>query len=167
MAETNPFILLYDALWELLESYAGFTDLVRLGNRIKFSGDNRAPVKQEMQSADLPEVRLVCTGGTPHVQRTSGSSSCTKTFSVQIATGDQRYNESLFPVEWAIYKAMARWQSILGALIWEGESFVKQCQPVSSRIGLAEFDVARGIKGWTSVWEIEIDMWFSTAILQA
>lgn len=167
MAETkDPFTLVYDALWELLEAHEGFTDLVRLRNRVKFSGADRSPIKETISPADVPEVRLVCVGGTPHIQRTSGSSSCTKVFEVQLASGDQRYDESLFPVEWEIYKALSKWQITLQGLLWRGKPFVKLVRPVGSSIGVSVLDMSRGIGGWTSVWAVEAEMWFTTAELQ-
>ena len=95
---TDPFSLVYDRLWTLLEVHKGFTDLVRLKNRIKFSGTDRSPLKDEVLTADLPELRLICSRMTPHIQRTSSSGSVEMTFEVQVSTGDQRVTELLFPV---------------------------------------------------------------------
>lgn len=115
----DPFTLVYDALWELLETHAEFHDAVRLNNRIKFSSYGPMdPFKHEVATADLPEVRLTCVGGTPHLQRTSGSSSCVRRFEVQILVNDLRYTEELFPLEWEVCRAMSKWESVLEDLTW-------------------------------------------------
>lgn len=115
----DPFTLVYDALWELLETHAEFHDAVRLNNRIKFSSYGPMdPFKHEVATADLPEVRLTCVGGTPHLQRTSGSSSCVRRFEVQILVNDLRYTEELFPLEWEVYRAMSKWYDVVSSLTW-------------------------------------------------
>lgn len=115
----DPFTLVYDALWELLETHEEFHDKVRLGNRIKFSSYGPDdPIKHEVATADMPEVRLICVGGTPHLQRASGVSFVKKRFEVQVLVNDLRYTEELFPLDWEIYRAMSKWEAVLDALQW-------------------------------------------------
>lgn len=176
MQSSDPFSLVYRALWSMLESHTGFTGLVRTGNRIKFSGAGRDPMKSEILSADLPEVRIVPAGGPPMLMRTSSSGSVVKRFQIQIATGEQRTDqtESLFAVEWEIIKAMHGWEAVLGALeitIGEGESavdvaFVKRCTAGEISEGVTDTDLNRGIRGWSAVWSCEVEMWFPTVALQ-
>jgi len=168
MAATDPFSLVYNALWTLLEAHAEFAALVKVGNRIKFNaagGDD--PIKDKLSSADLPEVRLLCTGTSPHVQHTSGSSSCIKFFEIQVATRSQQYTAELFPVEWEIYRAMSKWATVLSALTWNSKTFVKLARPTDGQQGVSTDDVDRGGHGWVSVWGIEVQMWFTTTDLQA
>jgi hypothetical protein len=168
MSASNPLTAVYNALWTLLEQHRGFTALVRPGNRIKFAGARRDPMKAEICEGDLPEVRLTCTGGSAQIQRTSSSGSITKRFEVQIATGDQRleYDAGVLAVEWEVLKAMHGWRAVLGALIWEDKAFVKTCKLLDVRVGVTDTDLNRGIKGWSAVWACEVEMWFATADLQ-
>jgi hypothetical protein len=60
---SNPFIMVYDALWDLAEASVALTDLVRVGNRIKLNRTGHSSkVKDEIAESDLPELVLVSTG---------------------------------------------------------------------------------------------------------
>ena len=166
MIDTDPFTLVYDALWSMLDSHTDFQELVKKGNMIRFSGKNRDPVKAEISVSDVPEVRLVPMGGTPHLQRTSNSSSVLEKFEIQLSSGDQRVDYALFPVKWAIYRAMSDWATILEALTWKGRTFVKLARPMSTADGVTESDLRRGIDGWASIWSIEVHMWFANTDVQ-
>lgn len=160
---SDPFTTLYDALWSMLEAHTGFTDLVKVGNRVKFTGEVRDPVKPEINTADLPEVRLVPLGGDPHLQRTSNGTSVRKRFGIEITTGDKRVDAALFPVEWEIFRAMSNWASVLTALTWNSKTYVKLCRPLSMTEGESNPELNRGISGWSLVWACEVELWFTTA----
>lgn len=163
--DTDPITLTYDKIVSMLEDHVGFSSLVKAGNLIRFSGKSRDPIKAEVSDADLPEVRVVARGGTPHIQRTSNSSSMLERFEVQIATGDQRLTAALFPVKWEVYRALAGWSAALGSLTWKTKTFVKLARPMDVSDGVSEDDLRRGIEGWSSIWAIEIHMWFDTTDL--
>jgi len=155
----NPFVQVYNALWDLLEAHAGLTDLVPVGNRIKMVDDNRDPIKDQISSADVPELRLVPIGGTPHIFRTSSSSSCIKRYEIQISSGHQTV-EMLYNVEWEILRAMMSWIPTLMDLTWEGKKFVKLVRPGEMPEGVTSQDLNRGIVGWSTLWACEVTMWF-------
>lgn len=161
----NPLSLVYNALWELLLSSAEFTKLVRLSNRITFMGDNRDPIKQEVQTHDLPEVRLIPVSSTPHIQSTSNSSFLTERYEIQVSTGDQRIDAIFIPVKWAVYCAMSNWYSILRALTWKEKQFVTIGRPTGTTEGASKNDLTRGIVGWSSIWSCEVQMCFATSDL--
>ncbi len=167
MTASNPLTAVYDALWTLLEAHAPLTALVKTANRIKFTGEAANPDKQEILTADLPYIRLICTGGSPHIQRTSNSGSLTKRFEVQIATGAQGLNATagLLAVEWEVLRAMHGWQAVLGALTWQSKAYVKLCKPLEIAEALTNIDLNQGIKGWAAVWGCEVEMWFTTTDL--
>jgi len=163
---TDPFSLVYDRLWELLESHKGFTDLVKLRNRTKFSGNDRSPLKDEVLAADLPEVRLIVSKLFPHIQRTSSSGSVNMTFEVQISTGDQRLTEVIFPVVFEIIRAMHGWPMVLQSLEWRGIPFVVKFVLGEIPIGTSDRDKNRGIIGWSTVWTCDLEIWLPTTLLQ-
>lgn len=165
MSATNPLRQVYSAFWSMLEAHSGFTDLVLVGNRIKFSGTAaRSPQKPEISDADLPEVRVVQTGLHPHLQRTSNGSSLVTRWAVQIASGDQRM-PALMDVQWAIYRALMGWETHVQALQWESKEFVTVCRPLEVKVELTDRRANRGIRGWSDVWAGEVIMWFATADL--
>ena len=169
MADNDPFTQVHDAIWTILEANAGFTALVAVGNRIKFSDTTnvKGPIKDNVQAADLPEVRLICEAIRPHLQRTSNSTTQVAVWSIQVASGDLRFQAALFPVIWAIYRAMSTWATTFDTLTWNAKAFTLPLRPQDARIGILDSDLIRGIRGWTSVWTAEVEMYFTTTDLQA
>lgn len=161
---TNPLTLVHEALWKLLESHRPFAKLVVEGNRIKYTAES-SPFKRDSSVADLPEVRLVPVQTTPHLQRTSNSSSLLKRFEVQVKTGSQFVAEKLYPLEWEIYRALARWAPVLMALTWEKKTFVKLCRPTQVT-ETHESSPKTGPLGWGCIWACEVEMWFETSDLE-
>lgn len=159
---SDPFTLVYDELWSMLEEDKRFDVLV--GNRLKFNQNKREPVKTQMSSADYPEVALLSEGVTGNLCNTSSSSMLVRRFSWVISAGDLR-NEKLFPLEWAIFAGMLAWRHRLTLLTWEGEPFVKNTNIVDSTIQQAENMRRRGITGFIAVWTVEVEMHFQTSLI--
>lgn len=162
----NPLELIYDAFWVMLEDNSDFASEVPAGNRIKYTGTTEAPEKDEVSGADFPEVRVVCAGSKPHLQRTSNGSSWNTIWEIQIATGDQRF-EAGFKVQWPVYCALSIWETRMKALTYGGNAFVTLCRPLSTEDSLTNQDLNRGIRGWSAIWRGELEMWFQTSALQA
>lgn len=162
----NPFTQVYNALWSVMESWPPFADSVKVGNRIKFGGKIREIIKQEVASSDLPEVRLVVEDATPHLQRTSNSTSVLMTLQWQVFTGDQRLDAILFPLKWEMLRAMSTWEAVLGALTWNDAVFAKLYRAGLAADDVLQIDLARGIKGWATIWSCTVELWFRTLDLQ-
>ncbi len=167
MAERDPISQVYDALWAMLEAHQGFVDLVRPGNRIKASGENLNPVKDEVSETDLPEVRIVATGGSFNTHLSSSKAQLVKQFEIQLSTGDQRLDALIFPVQWEIFRAfsVAGWIAALQDLTWAGAKFVVSAEPLSTSEGKSMADLNRGIKGWAAAWACRVTMHFSHTAL--
>lgn len=162
----DPLSMVFLATWDLLEAHKPFTDLVKPRNRIKLLGDNRDPDKEQISTEDLPEVRIIPAGGTPHLQHTSTGSSWLKRWNIQVSTGDMRVDHLLFPVAWETYRAMSKWAATMQALKWNDRTFVTLARPLQADEGISDRDLNRGIKGWHNVFAGETQMWFLTSDLQ-
>lgn len=165
--ETDPFTQVYDALWSLPWKRKELCRLVKPGNRITFSGQDRDPLRPEVSTANLPELTLIPISGQPHVQATSNSSFWLARFEWQLATGDKRVNRALYRVTFELLRALANWLTVLQALKWKSKPFVVVQIPRDERIGVTERDLNRGIQGWSSLWSCEVKMFFATADLIA
>lgn len=163
---TDPFTLIYNALWGMLESWPSFARMVRVGNRIKFTGKLREIVKHEVATRDLPEIRLITIDALPHLQRTSNSTSVLMTLQWQVSTGDQRLDAILFPLKWEMMRAMSRWETALNALVWNDKPFAKLYRSQLAADGQLQADLVRGIKGWSIIWSCTVELWFTTTDLQ-
>ncbi len=163
--EDNPIQKVYTALWEMLDDSTRLKEMVKPGNQIKFTGSHAW--KDQVAAADLPEMQLVPTVTTPHLQRTSNGSSMLERFAVRIATGDQRLDKVLFEIRWEVYRAMADWSTRLTALTWKSNTFVRLVRPVTITEALIDNTADRGLGGtWFQVWSGECEMWFTTTDLQ-
>ena len=163
--DSDPYTVVIEGLWSLLEAREDFTELVKLGNRIKFMGKNREPVKAQIQTGDVPEVRIIVRGSTPHPIRTSNSSTDTVIFELQASSGDQRLDAYHNPLRWACFRAFAHVYDALKNLTWKDKTFVKNAKPTAVTDGVSQQDLDRGIKGWSAIWAVEVDLWFDTSDL--
>jgi hypothetical protein len=162
---SDPISQVYDALWALLEDSRELCSMVDVGNRKKYSGEG-TPEKEQVATADFPEIRIVPVATTPHTQRTSSTSTMLVKFRIEVASGDQRIDAGLFPIEWEIYRAMARWASVVTSLEWNEKAYVITAKATSVQDGLAPANLMRGILGWVALWECEVELFFTTADLQ-
>lgn len=166
--ELDPFTQVYRALWALAETSKPLDSLVKRGNRVRYDTKDQSPMKSAVQDADMPELRLV-TSGSPrtNLHSSSSSSDITRIYTWQIATGNVMLAERLYPVEFAVLCAMTNWKSVLGALTWRGQHFVKAANAISAQEMLTQSsDVSRKMYGWVAVWSIEVRMVFSTNSLK-
>ena len=162
MKEQDPFTKILEALWELLTAGSHFKQVAKPGNLVKYMGSERDPIKQNIAEDDVPEFRMVPTGIVSHLHRTSNSSYCMMQIEIQVASGTRVLDTGILPIVWDIYRQMANWQSVLGALTWNNVSFIRNVRPPEMKIGVTELDLNRGIPGWSCVWAIEVDCWFTT-----
>jgi len=158
----DPYTECLNGLWGLLESSTEFTRLVPESNRIKFTGSNLKPIPEEISGSMVPEVRLIQTGMTPHTRGASNLNQCVCRFELQISSGDQRLSALHNPLKWIAWKALLKAaETLVRTVVWDGEQIVRFAKMVSVTEGVSREDLNRGIIGWSSVWGIECELWFS------
>jgi hypothetical protein len=164
----NPFTLVYDALWQLVEQFPNIDDLISPRNRVNFgSADDRgANLKQNIQAADLPELILIGSTASGNLFADSCNASVTRQYTFLISTGDLRQNQFLMPVEWLLFCALANYSPTLKALEWpvgSGRKFVTDLKLLSEAQGQSDPERNRGIKGWSATWACEVRMHINRA----
>jgi hypothetical protein len=179
--DLNPFSMTYDALITLLRRHPDFriasdnagTDFVKQKNQIFYNHaqDNLDPAKDQIQVADTPEIMLL-TGGVQNstLQRDSSASQFIRQYSWVVTTGNHRLQPYLNHVGWSICCAMVGWQTTLTELRWPNNAnyaFIKKLDLISSLDGLADGTNSRNLRGWVSVWTINVEMWIKTADMLA
>jgi hypothetical protein len=162
----NPFLLVYDKLWEMVKADPRFIEVVKENNRIDLNAVSRNPFKLNPSSADHPEVVLITPGASDgNYRETSSTSMLTRQYSWLISTGDFRVRYVL-ATEWALFAAMEDWCSQLTTLTWRGESFVKQLNFSALSEGLIDELTKNSLNGWSASFTIDVEMHFSrTALL--
>jgi hypothetical protein len=163
---SDPLSTVYDAFWTNLETVSDLTSLVLDGNRLKF--DKRNAIKGQVQSADLPELRVILVGGDPRHKAHSGGTMWLENYEIGLLTGENEISRILMPLRWALRKAVNAVELNLPALdlsTWEGS--VVSVNPTAVRDGVSPNALARGIDGWMSFWSIDVLLSFSKASLTA
>lgn len=170
MAEVDPLTQCYEMHWTLLEGLTSFTTLIPAGNRVKYNlVGGRQPDKKEILSADVPEVRIVPGNTTYQLFKTSNSSYLSQQYITQISTGDLRldWTKGLFPLAILVMAAYSKWPNTGLNLTWYSRKFCCKLQMSSGNNGLRFEDLQRNIKGWATMVTTTVDMYVSTADLQA
>lgn len=162
----NPFTKVYNALWRIVKVHPGIDRAVKLGNRITFGEDNRDPWKDKVSASDVPELVLVQDATQIRVNNTSSTSMCVREYSWLISTGDFRVNHYLNEVEWLLFTAHTGWQAVMKCLLYNDRTFVKRVDFIGTTTGFTDSDSNRGLRGWSSIWRVQVEMHFSTADLQ-
>ena len=166
MADLDPFTQMYNALWQLAIDNAEFAALVKLKNRIRYDEEtDRGPAKRDISSEDTPEVQLSAVGTIANLNSTSSTSEFIKQYQFVISTGDLRLQKALFPIEFALLRALRKWQEITPALTYGGVTFVKNVEVVTASEGVSDPEKNRGIKGWGAILNIDVKMIIPNGVL--
>lgn len=167
---TDPLSLVYNALWDLLEAHTGLTGLVAVGNRVKYDAFGMVSSKDVLQDADVPEVAIIPIGLTYGLQISSSSTEFVQRYAAELVTGTSQLAQTggFLPVKWEVIRALADWQSVLTALTWESQNFVKTLRGGDLTDSLLRDGGpgARKITGWRSLMMFEVTMYLTTASIQ-
>jgi hypothetical protein len=160
----DPFSLVLNLLWDLLEAKTSFTDDVQEANRIKV-WDKRNPFKDSLAEASVPEVIIVPRAQSAWQNRNSGGCGFTKSFLILVSSGNQGI-ETIFPVEWGITKAMYDFETTGLALTYGGEEFVKDINITDGSDSLTDDELMKTLKGWSAIYTVSVLMHFSNTVLR-
>lgn len=162
----DPFSVVYEGLWKLVDDFKPFASTVRRGNRIKLDGASRNPTKQNVNTADLPEVTLQPTGGETNIHSNSSQTTITQRYMFMISTGDLRVDSLHFPLRWHVTRAVVLWKKKIGGITWRKQPFLEELNIPDTTEGESDPDRNRGIKGWSSLITIEVRMRFANVLLE-
>lgn len=165
--ERDPYTMVYDCLWARLESHYQFANLVRRGNRIKWSTNDRDPEKEALMDSDVPIVSIVMQSSAPHPHATSTSSVDVIRIEIQARTGDKRLQYRHDPLRWAIYRALTHFAEYLYALRWHGQQIVRLARPTTITEGMIAGPESGNLKGWQCLWSCEVHMWWNSESLRS
>lgn len=159
MANENPFIEVYDKLWELLESEADFTALVKIGNRVKLSVNKSDPFKDAVQDSDFPEVQILPGGGKSNLFATSSTHFVDQVYFLRSVTGELNAI-TIFGLKWAIIKALAKTENNLGL------EYVRNIVVTDAQDNIEIGEENRGRLGWRGMISLTVNMQFSKATIE-
>ena len=163
---SDPFQQVYDGLWDFAELNPRLMNVIKPGNREKY--DKWIGMKKDVSSSDLPELSLMTDGAVTNMQNTSTTSYTARRYRWVISTGDFRvclYNQ----ICWELFRAMIPWHIALCSLYWPEDfpenRFVKKAELLNLEEGTLRTLQNRGIRGWSSIWGVQVDFYFCTNTL--
>lgn len=164
---TDPLSLVYMALWSMLEAHTPLTDLVPIGNRVKYMNFLQSYPKDVLSDADVPEIGIAPTGSNYGLQVTSNGTQLVERYEAILVTGDSQLAQTgtFLPIKWELLRAFAGWQAALNALTWESKTFVKLLK-IPNVLDTFAKELERGITGWASLLQFEVTMFFRTTDVQ-
>jgi hypothetical protein len=167
----DPFTDVHAAIWTTLEASSAFTTLVPAANRLKLDGQVSGQMDNDAKGAYHPVVRVVPTGGEFDAHVDSSSSALTQVWNIEMRYGDERTDEKLYPLMWAVLRAMAAAFPLAGtirSLTWNSKTYVRACRLTRDEQDWGT-DYVDGddsnVRRWRCVWRLEVLMHFATADL--
>lgn len=157
----DPFTRILKQLWAVVLGEPDVTSLVRAGNRIRrvllaseLSETTKTP-KDEITSADLPEIDIVPAGGLVQLPGSSGGAFVQQSFEVQIAVETARLDVGFFPLYWAVLRAFIKADCRLGLDFVEGITLTQYTTDANTMA------ILRGLEGWSALLGIDVKMRFT------
>ena len=162
MSETDPYTQVYGALHEMLFARTALHERIVRGNRLRYD-DTSSPrqIKTETLDKDFPSISLLPISMTYNTHTTSATAQVIAKFQIVIASGVERVDERVFPIEFEVFRAFCSIKAHLHSLTWKDKQFVIQSLLLSSTQGISEKAAQGGRIAWLSRMDIEIQMRFS------
>lgn len=175
----DPFSMAFSGLWDVLNASEAFVAVVPPVNQIRYDTNVRQPEKARGPEAaelpgDRPLVRIQPNSGAEYLPSgvSSSSTKLVKNYQILLALGDLRVNAWLNPMQFIIVGALCNWMDILPSLVWQGrfanDQFIKTMRVSGIPEGKNVNDAAtRGIQTWASLFNVSLEMWFTSANLRS
>jgi len=157
----DPFTQVYEKIWETLTNAPEVSRRVKPVNRIMRTGQRVGPFRDTVTAADLPELDVVPAGGEANPFQTSTSGQFLQMFDVQVSAGGMSLDRSqLFPLKWAVLKAVARAGDTLGL------DFVKSVRITDMAEGPTLRDERQAV-GWQAIIRVQVVLFITRVHLVA
>ena len=160
--------MIYDALWDIVESDDTLTGLVREGNRIKFSRElptpDYDPRNEVVRDGNSPELMLLPDYFMGNATATQSHSQIQKNYNWVIRTSSRIASLELFPVEFALWRVLTSKSTYktLEDLKFNSESFVNNVNISQGSVTIPETgSQGMQVQAWRSIWVMSIGMNFS------
>lgn len=155
----DPFSQVYNALWKMVNRNKNLNDYLPKGNRIRF--EHESDVDTAKSDAQMPELALLCGGGSFGGKDNSTTRSVTRNYLWALTTGDFRINPVFNKISWELFRSMVDWSCVLCNLTWCDCNFVQECRVVSADDSFLPQSLQENIPGWSSIWQVEVDFAFN------
>lgn len=167
---TDPFTVLFDKLWEVVDSDSDLQQLVNEGGKIKFVRDvDIYGFDPRNRQVNQPELSLLPDLFEANIGATNNSSEIIRSFNWSIRTPSKMLNKELFPIEWSLYKAMCVYAPEIRTVTYANEKFVHKINVISGSNFTPEIDMIQAnptLIGWRTIWTMQFEMSFSKNQLQ-
>ncbi len=160
---SNPFSLVYDAFWTMIERNDVLMEYFPEANRIKWSEYDSK--KENISHGDLPEISLLAAGIQPGERDNNTARSCIREYTLAITTGDSHIAQ-FDRIEFELYRSLIDYHCVLCSLTWCNCNFVTDAKFINTEEGTMMRDQSRGIVGWSAIWTYHVHFVFPYASLK-
>ena len=161
MTYDDPFSLVYKSIWDCVNGNEHVTSLVKPKNKIRLDLEQH-PIKPNVSDSDLPEILLIPDGASVNIRATSSGTKVTRRFAWVITTGQTLLCERILPVEFALIRAMKSWPDTIAQATWNNKRFITRVDLGEVAEGESDAERNRGIRGWSALMNIQVEMIFQT-----
>lgn len=165
---SDPFTLLHDALFGIVKQSNAVQLAVSNYNKNVISGnEKRLPRQDSVQASDLPEIFMSTAGFDGQVMFSSSTIDMKRSFEFRVSSGDQRPNNRLYPVEFALLCALtdANFGQVLRQLTWYDQRFVVDAELQNVEEGTDYVEDSRGIRGYVALFSVDCRLTLSRQAL--
>lgn len=163
LALKDPYTWVYDEVVSQLRTSPHLQKYVAPLNVISMSTDDPRPILEGTQISELPRILVVqATEGIPALSFSSSGLSDTMILNIRLDTGELTYRTNLYPVRWALVKALAN-------LNFDHLPFVVDMHLLSRTTMLdksTEVDEGTGLVGWVDILPVQFTLVFDRASLE-
>lgn len=159
--DPDPFSQAYSKIFDALNAFTEFSNIVKLGNQINYASAVEPRRKESSLTADTPQVMLLDGGFTTNIQHTSNVGQVIQAYTLATVTGDERLQKAHFKLRWAAIRAITLIGKQLGTL-----EFVRNVNITDGSGEISQFEESKGIRGWTGIMTIVVEMYFTKTELE-
>lgn len=160
----NPFTITYEALFKTACRNQILSKYIKPGNYVSL--DQETLPKKSISDADLPELLLTQTSTSGQIIASSSTSLIEVEYVFAAAVGSWDLKGLVSEIQWGLLTSSASWCANLGELTWEGNRFISSVELGSVSVTLADFQINRGIAGWSMQWPLLVRMRLPTCELR-
>lgn len=147
----DPFSQVYTRVCDLLENDVELARYVKLRNIIRHDMKDPDPARENVQDADMPEIRVTAGFIQGPINQTCSTVIALQEIIIEVATGDNRLTNKLYPVKWRLFRALLDLQARLG---------IPYVQRVDISAPTATSDtnalLNRGTEGYSTIYAIQV-----------
>lgn len=163
--QVDPFTEVYNALYDQLEAEHEIERRILPRSRIRLDGEEPNPTRVKVAAADMPELRLDPGSCLSELFHTSSAAKIVQTFLLTMSSQEVRVQRDIFPVKWAVLRALSKGAPKLGLDFVKRIDVMDTVDELDQEAGRGRTSGSRGTPGWEFTMTIQVTMFINRSRL--